>query len=161
MHVPYKLRESNGLIIPKGPRFSSARTISCTIDGTVISFKAPKHRPQHSNDEQLLPNYSYSSENMIYRSYYNESIDESDNWNYFEFFYNAWAFYGPWFTGTLAELEMHVSLVKPVNDKNQGFSLFHPRAFEKIIGDYLTNNFSKYISESSGGKHHYIAPLNW
>jgi len=161
MHVRYKLREAKGLTTPKGPSFSSAKTVACDIDGTVIKFKAPKHRPRHSNHEPVLPKRSYKLDDMFFRSTYSEGFNVSDSWENFKIFHNTWAFYGPWFTGALAELEMYFDLIRPINYKNNDFSLFHPRAFEKIIGDYLTNSFSTFTRETMGGKHHYIAPVNW
>ncbi|MFK5951387.1 MAG: hypothetical protein QM500_21745 [Methylococcales bacterium] len=161
MYVRYKLRKTQDLVTPKGPVFSSSKTIACDIDGSVIKFKAPKHRPQHSNHEPIIPKHSYKLDEMIFRSSYSEGFSVSDNWEKFELFHRTWAFYGPWFTGTVAELEMYISMIKPVNYDNENFSLFHPRAFEKIIGDFLTNDFSTFKSVSMGGKHHYIAPVNW
>lgn len=159
-NVRYKLREPKSHVIPKGPGFTWARKITCDIDGTVISFKAPKHRPRKSNHEPILPKRAYNLEDMIFRSNYSTGFKVSDNWDVFELFHNTWAFNGPWFTGCLAELEMFFKLVRP---KHYGsdFSLFHPRAFEKIIGDYLTNEFSTYIDEDKANKYHYIAPVNW
>lgn len=161
MHVKYKLRKSKSLVTPKGPNFAWAKTISCDFDGTVVKFKAPKHRPRHSNDEPISPKHELKLNEIVFRSSYTEGFNVSDNWKKIELFYHAWAFYGSWFSGTLAELEIHFNLIKPVNYKNNNFSLFHPRAFEKIIGDYLTNNFSMFKRETMGGKHHYIAPVNW
>lgn len=161
MYVPYKLRKPSGLIKPKGPSFSRAKSISCNFDGTVITFKAPKHRARHSNNERLNSESSYKFSEMIFRSIYSEGFNLSDNWDEFKLFYRAWAFYGPWFTGTLAELDMYFSLIKPTNCDNDNFSLFHPRAFEKYVSDYLTNNYSTRKNDLMDGRHEYIAPVNW
>lgn len=161
MHVKYKLRKANGLVTPKGPSFSRAKTIRCDIDGTIIKFKAPKHRESDYSYKPVLPARAYQLDEMFFRSNYSEGFNVSDNWKIFKFFESSWAFNGPWFTGTLANLYMYFDLVKPVNYENEDFSLFHPRAFEKIVGDYLTNQYSTYTNELMGGKHHYIAPVNW
>lgn len=159
-NVRYKLREPKSQVIPKGPGFTWARKITCDIGGTIISFKAPKHRPRKPNHEPLLPKRAYSLEDMIFRSNYSKGFKVSDSWDIFELFHNTWAFNGPWFTGCLAELEMFFKLVRPKHNGSD-FSLFHPRAFEKIIGDYLTNEFSTYIDEDKANKYHYIAPVSW
>ncbi len=161
MHVRYKLRKPKGLITPKGPRFSNAKTIHCNIDGTVIQFKLPKHRPRLTNNKPVLPAHSYSLNEIIFHSSHQRELKVSNNWETFRLIENAWAFYGPWFTGSLSELIMYATLIKPVNYENNDFSLFHPRAFEKIIGDYLTNSFSTHTNEFMENKHEYIAPLNW
>jgi len=160
MHVKYKLREAKGLVTPKGPGFSSAKTITCDIDGTVIKFNAPKHRPMFGN-EPIFPKPTYKLNEIIFRTTYSEGFDMNDNWDAYQLFYHSWTFYGPWFTGALAKLDMFIDLIKPVNYENNDFSLFHPRAFEKIVGDYLTNEYSHYKSDSRGGEHHYLAPVNW
>jgi hypothetical protein len=56
---------------------------------------------------------------------------------------------------------MYFDLVKPVNFANMNFSLFHPRAFEKVVADYLTNEFSTRINEDRGNAQEYIAPVGW
>ncbi len=161
MKVRYKLRKAEGLITPQGPNFSQAKRILCDINGTVIKFSAPKHQPRHTNDKPVLPACAYKLDEIAFRSNYQEGFNVSDNWKTFKLYYNAWAFYGSWFTGVLAELEMSCTLIKPINYENEDFSLFHPRAFEKIIGDYLTNDYSMLKSKMMGGGHHYIAPVNW
>jgi len=161
MHVRYKLREAKGLITPKGPSFSSAKTVACDIDGTVIKFKAPKHRPRYSNHEPVLPKRAYKLDDMFFRSTYSEGFNVSDNWEAYELFHHTWAFYGPWFTGSLAELAMFCGLLRPINNKNNDFSLFHPRAFENFVGDYLTHNYSTRRNELMNNRHEYIAPVNW
>ena len=160
MYVRTKLREPDGLVIPKGPSFSRAQTISCDIDGTTLHFKAPKHQPRRSSHKELTPARRFHMEEMIFRSNYNEDISVSDNWKTFDLFHRSWAFNGPWFTGSLAEMYMYFTLVKPVNYENMDFSLFHPRAFENIVADYLSNEHSKYIDKDNG-KHLFIAPVDW
>ncbi len=161
MHVKYKLREPKKLVIPKGPNFTRAKTVICDIDGTVIKLKLPKHRPSRFSGDALMPKREYHWNEIFFRSSYSEDVQVSDNWEIFELIQNSWAFYGSWFTGELAEIRMYATLVKPVNYENDDFSLFHPRAFENIIGDYLTNQFSMRVRESMGNRHKYIAPLNW
>lgn len=159
MYVKYELRKPKSLVVPRGPSFTKARATVIVIDGTVIKYKAPKHRPPFPYDP-VFPKRSYKLDEMIFRSSYSESINVSDNWDEFNLVYNLWAFYGPWFTGTIAILSMSFRLVKPVNYENDDFSLFHPRAFENIVADYLTNRFSRY-TDHENGKHYYIAPINW
>jgi len=67
-----------------------------------------------------------------------------------------WAFNSSWFTGTLAQLGMQLYLITPMN-YNHEFSLFHPCAFEKIIGDYLTYI---YENRTDDGEYNFIAPVN-
>ncbi len=163
LYVPYKFREPDGHVVPRGPNFARAQTIQCDIDGTLLRFRAPRHRPSSNRLDEIVPEPRYTSETMIFRSNFDASINVSDNWEQYPFLRRDWAFYGPWFTGTLAELRMSSHLVKPVNYKNMDFSLFHPRAFETIVADYITNLFSRYMDKFGEleGKLHYIAPVGW
>ncbi|TVZ41885.1 hypothetical protein P886_1236 [Alteromonadaceae bacterium 2753L.S.0a.02] len=162
-NFPLKLRRANGLIIPVGPGFSQARTIASEIDGTIISFKAPKHQPIRSNDQGYKPESRYNESQLIFRNYYNEQQEERglpDHWRKADFFYHSWAFNGPWFTGPVAELDLSFKLVKVVNYP-EDVSLFHPRALEQVIGDYLTEMFSHHIDDTRGNIQEFKAPTNW
>lgn len=160
MHVRTKFRKPNGLVTPKGPSFSSAKKICINLDGTILSFKAPKHRPRRKGHKSIQPEHNYKFEEMIFRSSYRNDSTVNDNWKTYKLFYRSWAFYGPWFTGTLADLWMFLELVKPVNYENSDFSLFNPRAFENIVADFMTNNYSKY-TDSENDKQLYITPVEW
>jgi len=159
MHVKYKLREAEGLVNPKGPNFSRAQTICCDFAGTVLSFKAPKHRPYTSRLKEHLAEKRYTKEqlNGHFRCYGDDYPNTPNHIEYYELFRRFWAFNGSWFTGTLAQLGMQLNLIKPVNYDHE-FSLFHPRAFEKIIGDYLTYIYG---NRTDDGEYNFTAPVNW
>lgn len=160
MYVKYKLRTAEGLITPKGPNFTHARTIRCDFAGTILSFKAPKHRP-HSRVSEFLPEKKYTKDELI-RSFrclsQDDRYDTPNHLEYYDVFRRFWAFYGPWFTGTMGELTMDITLIMPVNFDHE-FSLFHPRAFEKLIGDYLTQIYGKHIKKD--GSFDFTAPVKW
>ncbi|TVZ41886.1 hypothetical protein P886_1237 [Alteromonadaceae bacterium 2753L.S.0a.02] len=162
-NVPLKLREAKELIIPEGPNFASAPLIKCEIDGTKISFKAPKHKPRRANHKGLSPEAIYRENDLPFRDYYDEEKEIrglTDNWREADIFYHAWAFNGPWFTGVASELRCAVRIIKIVNYPD-AISLFHPRSLEKVIGDNLTNLYSGHISETNGGIQIFNAPTNW
>ena len=77
-----------------------------------------------------------------------------------EFFYHEWAFYGPWFTGAVASLEMIARLTKVINCP-ESLSLFHPRALEQVIGDFLTHIYSRHVDITRDGIHEFKAPSHW
>jgi len=160
MYVKYKLRKADGLVNPKGPSFTRAETIRCDFFGTELSFKVPKHRPYYKRVKEHLPERRYQQKNFHFEFHCsdNENHDTPNHLERFNMFRRFWTFYGPWFTGTLAQLSMHITLIKPVNFDHE-FSLFHPRAFEKLVGDYLTHLYAKHINDD--GTHHYTAPINW
>lgn len=131
MYVRLKLREPNGLVVPRGPGFSTARAVAFEIDGSAVAFRAPKHQPRLSNHGQVIPRGSYTSNEMHFKPGHEEAFEGSGNWDSCELFHNSWAFNGPWFTGTLAELYMYVNVIRSTNKEDERFSLFHPKAFEK------------------------------
>lgn len=161
MNVSLQLREPNDLIIPKGPGFDTARYISTEIDGTEIQFKAPKHKPRRASYDPIIPSKSYTSDSLNFRVDRDENIDVPYDWAYFRLFEHSWVFNGSWFTGTRGHLDMYVDLVKPVNYSNEGVSLFHPRAFEQLVGDYLTYQFAGGISQNNKGKCYRVGPVDW
>jgi len=160
MHVKYKLRKAEGLVNPKGPNFSRAQTIRCDFAGTVLSFKAPKHRPYYTRVKEHLPEKHYTEEELRrrFRCYNDDNHDTPNHLESYQLFRRFWTFYGPWFTGTLSHLRMHITLIMPVNYEHE-FSLFHPRAFEKLVGDYLTLLHGKPIDKE--GNFNFTTPVNW
>lgn len=161
MNVRFKLRESKSLVAPQGPQ--KVRAIFSNIAGTKLSFKVPKHRPRNPNDDPIFPDRHYSSERLPLYSNYNEQDEEIGRKNIFrsrEIFSHAWAYYGPWFTGVLSELRLDLSLYRPVNYQQQ-FSLFHPRALEMVIGDYLDYHYSYCRDKTRNNIQELIAPVGW
>ncbi|WP_185231136.1 hypothetical protein [Teredinibacter franksiae] len=164
LNVALKLREPKGLVTPVGPSFKWARTLKSEYEGTEITFKAPRHRPKRSNDKGYVPLRRYSEDRPLpFRNHYSEEDTARglpDHWREADFFYHSWAFNGPWFTGAVGELDLSFQLVKVVNYPKD-ISLFHPRALEQVIGDYLTNLYSHHISSTRGGIQIFHAPVNW
>ncbi len=168
MNVRLKLRESKKRVVPKGPSFRWARTIKSDIDGTKIEFKAPKDRSHLLEIEQFLPKRHYRSSDhacgeLNFRSMYNDRVRElglKDHFYKLEFLYQSWAFYGPWFTGTVAELSLSFNFLKTKNYPKD-MSVFHPRAMEQVIGDYLTYLFSRHIDFTRDDTQDFDAPVDW
>lgn len=160
-YFPLKLRTSKNLIIPKGPSFKKARTYEVNLDGTKLKFKAPK-------DSQQISKYKFSfsakntREKIIFHGYGegpHNPKDLSEKWERATCYEAGWAFNGPWFSGPVSDLKL---LVKAYRIKNypESVSLFHPRAFEKVIGDYLSIFYSE-LSDHRGNIQTYSAPLDW
>lgn len=163
MHFRLKLRDSNMLIIPKGPSFNASRWVRIRISGTAIEFKIPKHRPRHSNNEQVIPEREYSHARLNFLSKFREedlAIGRKNNWEEMLLLWRSWAFNGPWFTGTVGELSLSLRLIRPINYTQQ-FSLFHPRAMEMIISDYLTFLYGHRLNKFRNNIQEYVAPLDW
>ncbi len=168
MNVRLKLREPKQFIVPKGPSFRWARTVCSDLDGTNIIFKAPRYRAKYLDLEPVLPERRYrssgsSGSSMPFRSMYSDEDAEKGLKDHFErlkFFYHAWAFYGPWFSGTVAELSLSFDFIKAVNFPDS-MSLFHPRALEQVIGEYLTFMYSYHLDFTRDYIQELDAPVNW
>ncbi|WP_341938817.1 hypothetical protein [Marinimicrobium sp. C2-29] len=168
MNFRLKLRQPKQLVVPKGPDFRRARTFRSDVDGTYISFKAPRHSPRRSNHLPRLPDHHYRSARysdgtLPFCSMYSDHKAEAglkDHFEKLQFFYHAWAFCGPWFSGTVAELNLSFDFIKAVNFPSS-MSLFHPRAMEQFIGEYLTFMYSHHLSVTRGYIQEFDAPVNW
>lgn len=162
MNVSIKLREPKQQVMPKGPSFRWAREFCSDLDGTHIRFKAPRNCPRRSNHKPVLPRHRYGPD-MVFRSMYNDQKAAEGLENHFEtldFFYHAWAFYGPWFTGAVAELSLQFDFTRVVNFP-PSMSLFHPRALEHAVGEFLTSMYSSHLDSTRDNIQEFDAPINW
>lgn len=170
MHVDIPLRRRPSFCAPKGPSFRWARSIKTDIVGTKIEFRAPKHSPTRRlkgkpflPEKQYIARGKYHTPNTVsFTSNFSPEFTVADLWEYMALFKHEWAFYGPWFTGYLANLEMYFNILQlkqpETKQRNDSPSFFHPRVFEKVVGDYLTNRYAVHQDE---GQAEWIAPVNW
>lgn len=161
-HLPIKLRKSTKRVTPKGPSFFWARTIRTNIGGTQISFKAPRHRSHILPNKPTFPREYYDSTLLPFPSPYTDKNNPHhvvNTWRSFECFHHAWAFNGPWFTGVIAELKLRVRVIQ-IKGYPENLSLFHPRALERVIDDYVTRYYSK-LDEDYNDIQKHLAPVEW
>lgn len=160
-YLPLQLRTTKSLIIPKGPNFKNAIPFEINFGGTKLRFRAPKDSQKISNMGFSFPaKGSFDGPRFIqYGEMPGDPKELSERWEYGPCYKSGWAFNGPWFTGTTADLKLILTAYRIRNYPEQ-VSLFHPRAFEKIIGDYLSFFYSE-IFEGSHTIQMYTAPLNW
>jgi len=155
-NVSFKLRKNLTCSSLKGPSFTSAKHLKFEIDRTVVSIKLPEHNSSLASRSAILPNNEYFTEQMTFRTY-SKDLVLNDNWRNFDLAYRSWKFNGDWFTGVLSELSVYIELIKK-NESDKDISLFHPRAFEQAVADYLTHQYSKRKINGTPG---WIAPVNW
>ena len=156
-----KLREQQGLITPKGPNFSWARSFKCQCKDSFVYFKTPKHSPRRSNNEPVYP--KTKSKHLAFRNHYNETEIEQgrkNNWNTAQIFYHSWAYYGPWFSGPVAELRMSFTAQEIIHFP-ETISLFHPRAFEQIVAEFLTDKYGYHLDSTRNNIQEFNAPVDW
>ena len=159
--LPFKFRESKQRVTPKGPSLGWTTRTQVDFSGTLLSFRVPKHKPVRVEREPIYPERSYNLESLPLRVDFVDADSARGRINPFrrrDIFFHSWVFCGPWFTGVLGELRFTLTLFQPVNYP-QNFSLFHPRALEMVIGDYLDYRFADQLNLS--GAQNFIAPVNW
>jgi len=139
MNTSFRLRKLKEHCTPKGPSFKHAQAIVFSIDGTMIGFKTPKHKSAHSSIEQIKPKRRYSLSEFVFRDY-SEAFVKDHSWKKAIIFARTWSYYGPWFTGAVADLSCNATLIKATNKK--AGSYFHPRAFETAVSDFITQQYS-------------------
>jgi len=148
-----KLREQAEFCTPQGPSFKKAKKIKFSINGTEISFFAPRHSSHFPSKEVIQPRKENVYDHLMMRPYksYNE------RWLYNALCRRSWGFYGEWFTGYMGELSMRVSLVTP-GELTQTASFFRPKAFENSLADFLQYLYADEIYE---GAQKWLAPIDW
>ena len=142
---------------PVGPSFGKAKKWKTNIEGTEITFRAPKHKPKDKRVKAEYPEARYSYEVMPFRDIYREGVMLKNDWKFASLFYNIWSFHGPFLTGPLAYIVSSLIVLHRSN-RLKDTSYFHPRVFEHTIADYLTNRYSMHKED---GQHEYIAPIDW
>ena len=157
MKSPINLRINKETCVPEGPAFSSAKQVKFSLNGTEIEFIAPKHKPSSRDIKEQDVESKYNFSDLTFRSTFDKDFQLEDTWKSCRLLFRSWTFNGPWFTGSIAELDMYVNLIRP-KDLNNNVSFFHPRAFESAIGDYLTNEYSV---PKVDGRSSWIAPNEW
>lgn len=151
-----KFRALKEYCTPQGPDISSAKPVEFTLAGSKVSFLAPKHKTQYTSADNVTPVGSYNID-IDYSKRYSHGVVDQDSWRYIPLCNRSWSFYGAWFVGAIAELNMSVSVIMPSAPDNKS-SLFNPRAFEYSISKYLE---ARYKNDISFGGAEWIAPVNW
>ena len=165
LNLPFKLRERQGFTTNKGPAFARAPTLRFALDDTTVQLRVPRHRSDFKSREARHPARRYNLAAQTFRPW--QSGLAVDRWRNLDLVYRSWSFHGPWLTGRLAEMSMYIGLLTPAKPKaglftptqpQAGVSLFHPRAFESAVAEYLTDQYSP---EKRDGKSLWAAPVNW
>ncbi len=152
-YLPVKLREPQELVIPKGPNFAKAKWASVNFGGTVVRLRLPKHKPPHSDLEQIHLKGEIS---LNSKSSYMDA-NPTGHWQHCHALVRDWRFCGPWFTGALGKIHFALSVNKcQLQAKSE--TLFQPSVFEREIDNWLT---TRYSHQKYQGVCHWEAPLNW
>jgi hypothetical protein len=140
-YPPLEWRKRKEYCVPQGPSFAWAPWTTLHLAGNRLRFKAPRHSPKFSSVEQtrVLPGHDILEDPRL--SHYSSTNMPNDHWGYATPFSRKWAFWGPWMTGCKAELHMAVTVLGRQPEHAFDFSLFHPRAFEMVLVQYLNDSY--------------------
>ena len=136
-----------------GPTTSKSRIHSFNVDKSQISLRFPDHKSTRRSPTACNPNKHYSIENTSLPN----TSPSKDGWGSRICAARAWDFYGPILTGKLGTTTMVITIDRP-DEINPNISLFHPRAFEQTIGDFLTFLRGDVVSSDMQEWH---APVQW
>lgn len=148
-----KLREINEPYKLVGPSIHIAKKHEFQIDGTDLCLNFPKHKSSRHFPKPRDPKKLYRLDNYSFPS----MIPSRPGWGSLLCGACAWDFYGRIFTGRIATITMTLTIISPAELK-QGTSFFHPRSFEKTVGDYL---LFRYEGEADLSDQSWYAPTEW
>ncbi|MFL0809071.1 MAG: hypothetical protein K6L76_01520 [Agarilytica sp.] len=152
MRLP-KFKELKEFAVPKGVGINSCERVLLDIDGVKVSFLAPPHRPSikekkalHNKKQIQVGNgNTYTPNNSFGR------------WRGGLHFGRDFAFQGPAFTGSIAELSIDLLLFN-TKLKKSSETLFDPSFLEASVLDRLTEHYSE---EKAYWAPCWQAPSNW
>ncbi|GAB2189319.1 hypothetical protein MAH1_09270 [Sessilibacter sp. MAH1] len=163
---PYAKGQSKRPVVTeiRGPYFSKPRQNKWFFGGSVFYFDAPWANPILGFDgdgrsvDAMHPGAKDISVRSRFESNYRPDT-RRNQWYVVPFYRNTWYFVGAWFTGIEARLDATAAILTA--RKGSIFkesSLFHPRAFESAIANYLDD---LYGYDRSGKRPYYRGPLHW
>lgn len=148
-----KLRKTTEPCTLVGPTIRHAKKYYFSLNGTHISIAFPRNYSSRKYPISHSPKKEYNLENY----YFKDTIPSKKGWGSFIWAARAWDFYGPLFCGELGTVTMTATIDSP-RDLKENISLFHPRAFEQVIGDFMTflHGDEIYLHGQQ-----WLAPTNW
>mgnify|MGYP001252652790 CR=1 FL=1 len=167
-YPPLEWRKRALHCVPSGPDLSGAPLLTIHVAGSRLRFKAPRHSPRRREVSQK----HYHPKLDLLRDPYGHGMSvfapglmANDDWGYANGVKRDWAFWGPWMTGCKAELTFSVLVMGRVKGKEfSGLSLFHPKAFEMVLVQFLNERYG-HEGNLVGGQLPETAPwhgpMNW
>ncbi|MCW8126055.1 hypothetical protein [Microbulbifer halophilus] len=151
-----KFRKHEGLCIPRGPSFSSAKKVKVNLLGSTLEFHAPKHAP--ASTESIPERKASRSDYDLDGITFDEDLMPSESWKATSIFRRKWAYYGPWFTGLKGTLSCYIGGIHTA-ERNQRANFLNPQAFESAVLGFITACWGHILYDE--GEPYYRAPLDW
>lgn len=152
--LKWKLNSIKKPCSPYGPKFDQASLVSFRLNETKVNLHLPP--PSKSKfGKHLLPDKTY---NIYQNSQFYTEVD-TPNLPRLNLLHYRWAFYGPSFTGNVAELSCVIAVIAPKPDHPE-YSLFKPRDFEKHI-ETTVRQVYEHEDYIDIGKASWNLPVDW
>lgn len=161
-NFPLPHRKSKKYLTPSGYNLLLAPRRRFRVDDTLISFKAPRYNWLQGNikPEKIFPHYPVNQPKKLFSDQtprlFVGGENKSDS---YEVYSHSYEFYGPWFTGEQASLYLAVDILR-IRQFPPAVSFFHPRSYEMMVTDHLTQHFSEKDDEYDGIQQN-LAPVEW
>ncbi|ROS00198.1 hypothetical protein EDC56_2836 [Sinobacterium caligoides] len=150
-----RLRTAQGRTTPVGPSFNINKELEINLADNILSLAMPRHAPYNRNREQAR---ILSKRYELRGVGYNDGVLPSNTWKAETIAFRSWGYYGPWFTGYMADLSIYIGAIH-LSEPQDNISFFHPKAFELATLSYLTALHGH--DEYSPNTPRWQGPLNW
>lgn len=142
----------------RGPAKSSFRAQSFKVCGGTLSFSCPSASPVFEGSEGKCINTVLGKVNDLRR--FGNNVLANDDWRELVFFMRHWGFFGRRFQRAVGETKVSIQVLgKLRDDQSSDLSLFHPRAFEGEIAEFLNDAYGFRFRQENDPL--YQAPVNW
>ncbi|WP_158681551.1 hypothetical protein [Microbulbifer pacificus] len=153
-----KLREFEGTCVPRGPAIGNARPVVIRLPQGLLGIDLPKHQPMRNESAEEL-RIVKDVEALIGHAHSTNSMP-SQSWEHAPIGNRKWAFYGPWFSGFMGQVNFHIeglNLAKP----NSKLNFLHPNGFENGVLGYLSAVWGHELHDEAQSTPYYQSPIDW
>lgn len=161
-NFPLPHRKSKKYLTPSGYNLLLAPRKNFSVDGTLISFKVPRYNWLQGDPkpDKTFPHYPLNQPKELFSDQTPKLFgDGEDKTDFYNVYTHSYGFYGPWFTGEQALLCVRVNILR-FSHFSSSASFFHPRSYEMMISDHLTQHFSQKDDEYDDIQQN-LAPVDW
>lgn len=155
-----EFRKHPGRCTPQGPSFARTKAAQVQLPTGSLQFRAPRHAPKRSfrtGQIPLVPGRVYSLTDALPTR---EQLMPSRSWKAESVCSRSWAFYGPWFTGFMGDVDFSVELLGTTRS-NPGLNFLYPAALETALQGYISAHWGHEIYDPKKQTPYLQAPIDW
>ncbi|GAB2197682.1 hypothetical protein [Sessilibacter sp. MAH4] len=135
-----KFRKQKEPCIARGPSIKQAARFHGDYQGSTFSIKAP-----FSNQAGYEPDLSPMG--TSYEIRHNKPEYSNHRWAKKTYINRRYDFWGPWGVGDVSSMRFSAGCIN-IREPKKGLSLFHPRAFEWAVLDFIQDRFINFPPET-------------